>query len=29
MVLAHISNAMLCDHNEGLDTFGVRYGYNF
>jgi lipid A 3-O-deacylase len=29
MALAHISNAKLCEHNEGLDTFGVRYGYKF
>lgn len=27
--LAHISNAKLCEKNEGLDTFGVRYGYSF
>ncbi len=25
----HISNAFLCDHNEGLETVGVRYGYRF
>jgi lipid A 3-O-deacylase len=27
--LDHISNAKLCDTNEGLDNFGVRYGYRF
>lgn len=27
--LDHISNAKLCDTNEGLDNFGVRYGYLF
>ena len=27
--LAHISNAKLCSTNEGLETFGVRYGYRF
>lgn len=25
----HISNANLADHNEGLNTLGVRYGYRF
>jgi len=25
----HISNAYLADPNEGLDSFGVRYGYRF
>lgn len=29
LMLAHISNASLCDNNEGLDTFGIRYGYRF
>ena len=29
VMFAHISNSNLCDHNEGLDTFGVRYGYKF
>lgn len=29
LMLAHISNANLCDNNEGLDTFGIRYGYKF
>ena len=27
--LAHISNAKLCSTNEGLETFGIRYGYKF
>jgi lipid A 3-O-deacylase len=27
--LDHISNAKLCDKNEGLDNLGVRYGYMF
>ena len=26
---SHISNAKLCDKNEGLETFGLRYGYRF
>ena len=25
----HISNAKLCSTNEGLETFGIRYGYRF
>ncbi|MSO53965.1 MAG: acyloxyacyl hydrolase [Rhodospirillales bacterium] len=25
----HISNGKLCDKNEGLETFGGRYGYRF
>lgn len=25
----HISNANLCDKNEGLETVGMRYGYRF
>ena len=25
----HISNAKLCDKNEGLETIGLRYGYRF
>jgi len=25
----HISNAYLSDHNEGLDTLGMRFGYRF
>lgn len=25
----HISNARLCDHNEGLENVGLRYGYRF
>lgn len=27
--LDHISNSSICDHNEGLENFGVRYGYRF
>jgi len=27
--LSHISNAKLCDTNEGLENFGIRYGYLF
>ncbi|HSR73034.1 MAG TPA: acyloxyacyl hydrolase [Kiloniellales bacterium] len=27
--VAHISNAGLCDPNEGLDTVGLRYGFRF
>ncbi|HEX9570130.1 MAG TPA: acyloxyacyl hydrolase [Rhodospirillales bacterium] len=27
--LDHISNAKLCSTNEGLENFGVRYGYKF
>ncbi len=26
---AHISNANLCEHNAGLDTIGVQYGFRF
>lgn len=26
-MLDHISNARLCDENEGLENFGLRYGY--
>ncbi len=29
LMLDHISNAKLCDSNEGLENFGVRYGYRF
>jgi lipid A 3-O-deacylase len=29
VTLDHISNARLCDYNEGLDTVGVRYGFRF
>lgn len=29
VVLDHLSNANLCDKNEGLETVGVRYGYRF
>lgn len=25
----HVSNAFLCEHNEGLETVGVRYGFQF
>lgn len=27
--LAHMSNAKLCDTNEGLENVGIRYGYMF
>ncbi len=27
--LDHISNAKLCDTNEGLENVGIRYGYRF
>ncbi|NKB22150.1 MAG: hypothetical protein GKS01_16810 [Alphaproteobacteria bacterium] len=27
--LDHISNANICDANEGLENFGIRYGYRF
>jgi len=27
--LDHISNAKLCSTNEGLESFGIRYGYKF
>lgn len=29
VMLDHISNANLCEKNEGLETVGVRYGYRF
>lgn len=29
LMFDHISNAWLADENEGLDTFGLRYGYRF
>lgn len=29
LFLDHISNAYICDANEGLENFGVRYGYRF
>ena len=29
IMLDHISNASIDDQNEGLDTFGVRYGVSF
>jgi len=28
-LLDHISNANICDKNEGIDTVGLRYGYRF
>jgi len=27
--LDHVSNAKLCSTNEGLESFGIRYGYHF
>ena len=27
--LDHLSNANICDKNEGLESLGVRYGYRF
>ncbi len=29
LFLDHISNAKLCSENEGLENFGLRYGYTF
>ena len=29
ILVDHISNASLCNQNEGLETLGVRYGYKF
>jgi len=29
LMLDHISNAKICDENEGLENFGIRYGYRF
>lgn len=29
LMLDHISNAKLCDENEGLENLGIRYGYRF
>lgn len=29
VTLDHISNANLADHNEGVDTLGLRWGYRF
>lgn len=29
LMLDHISNAKLCDENEGLENMGIRYGYRF
>ena len=28
-IFDHISNAKICDHNEGLENIGVRYSYRF
>ncbi len=28
-ILSHISNFGLCEHNDGLDNLGIRYGYRF
>ena len=27
--LDHISNANICEHNDGMETLGLRYGYTF
>ncbi|MEW5726986.1 MAG: acyloxyacyl hydrolase [Pseudomonadota bacterium] len=29
LMLSHISNANLAEHNEGMDNFGIRWGYRF
>jgi len=29
LLLDHISNAKICDTNEGLENVGIRYGYRF
>ena len=29
IMLSHISNSGLCEHNDGLDNLGIRYGYQF
>ena len=29
IMLSHISNYGLCEHNDGLDHLGIRYGYRF
>ncbi len=29
LILDHISNAKLCDTNEGLENVGIRFGYRF
>jgi lipid A 3-O-deacylase len=29
IMVDHISNAGLCSENEGMETFGLRYGYTF
>ena len=28
-IFDHISNAKICDHNEGLENIGLRYSYRF
>ena len=28
-MIAHMSNANLCDHNSGITSAGVRVGYRF
>lgn len=28
-IFDHISNAKICDHNEGLENIGIRYSYRF
>ena len=29
IMVDHMSNASLCSENEGMETFGLRYGYTF
>lgn len=29
LMLSHVSNANLADNNEGMDNFGLRWGYRF
>ena len=29
LMVDHISNASLCDENEGMETLGLRYGYKY
>ena len=29
LMLDHLSNAYLCDRNDGIDTLGLRWGYRF
>lgn len=29
VMLDHVSNAEVCDRNDGLDTVGIRWGYRF